>query len=300
MNLFDFKVFKYVAHLKSISLAAKELHMTQPAITHIINKLENRYSLTFFDRSRQGTSLTENGQEFLDSVNQLLTEYEHLENRAFKLKNNGLYKIVLATYPSVTVYCVAECIESGSFDQSQYVLAVREGNEQEVLEWMSSGNADFSISIKEHLIPGFSYHLIGEDPYVLVSAKSVPSSLTTTDLINYPFIMPLSGLKEVLESYLKQSKMAINKVMESDTISSTLALTRQLNGITIVPLSGLNKQIVNDFIIQPIDINIQRHLIIQWSPIKESDPLFISFIYNLSNQLQKRSLCVRRAKVFDK
>lgn len=124
MNVFDFKVFKYVARLNSISLAAKELHMTQPAITHIVNKLEKRYAITLFDRSRQGTILTENGKEFLVCVDRLLMEYENLEETALQLKNNNLYKIVLATYPSVTVYCLAECIELGNFDQSQYVLAV--------------------------------------------------------------------------------------------------------------------------------------------------------------------------------
>lgn len=104
-------------------------------------------------------------------------EYENLEETALHLKNKSLYKIVLATYPSVTVYCLAECIELGNVDQSQYVLAVREGSYQEVLDWLSSGSADFSISIKENLLPGFHYDVIGEDPYVMVSSKSVPSDL---------------------------------------------------------------------------------------------------------------------------
>lgn len=86
MNVFDFKVFKNVARLNSISLAAKELHMTQPAITHIINKLEKRYALTLFDRSRQGTMLTENGKEFLVCVDRLLMEYENLEETVLQLK----------------------------------------------------------------------------------------------------------------------------------------------------------------------------------------------------------------------
>ena len=81
MNVFDFKVFTYVARLNSISLATKELHMTQPAITHIINKLEKRYAITLFDRSRQGTILTENGKEFLVGVNRLLMEYENLRKQ---------------------------------------------------------------------------------------------------------------------------------------------------------------------------------------------------------------------------
>ncbi|MBE7122218.1 LysR family transcriptional regulator [Bacillus cereus] len=288
MNVFDFKVFKYVARLNSISLAAKELHMTQPAITHIINKLEKRYAITLFDRSRQGTVLTENGREFLVCVDRLLIEYENLEETALKLKNKSLYKIVLATYPSVTVYCLAECIELGNFDQNQYVLAVREGSYQEVLDWLSAGSADFSISIKENLIPGFHYDVIGEDPYVMVSSKSVPPNLTINDIKNYPFIMPLSGCKEVLEPYLMKNEITVNKVMESESISSALALTLQVNGITIVPLSGLHKQIIQDFIVQPIEIKIPRQLIMQWSPKKENDPLFLEFVTNLLAQLQQK------------
>ncbi|MGS0534138.1 LysR family transcriptional regulator (plasmid) [Bacillus mycoides] len=293
MNIFDFKVFKYVAQFKSISVAAKELHMTQPAITHIINKLEKRYSLTLFDRSRQGTLLTENGQEFLIYVNQLLNEYENLENTAFKLQNKSFNKIVLATNPSFTVYCLAECIELENLNQSKYVLTVREGSCQEIFDWMSTGNADFSITLKEKLIPGFHYQVIGEDPYVMVSTKSVPSNLTTEDMEKYPFIMLLSNGKEVIESYLRQNKIAMNKVMESETISSTLALTLQINGITIVPLSGLNKKIINDFVIQPLEIKIQRPLIMQWSPKKESDPLFMSFKDNLLAQLKKNTNSLR-------
>ncbi|MEH7217107.1 LysR family transcriptional regulator [Bacillus toyonensis] len=288
MNVFDFKVFKYVARLNSISLAAKELHMTQPAITHIINKLEKRYALTLFERSRQGTMLTENGKEFLVCVERLLMEYENLEETALHLKNKSLYKIVLATYPSVTVYCLAECIQLGNIDQSQYVLAIREGSYQEVLNWLSAGSADFSISIKENLIPGFHYEVIGEDPYVIVSSKNIPPNLTSKELKNYPFIMPLSGCKEVLEPYLMKNEITVNKVMESESISSALALTLQVNGITIVPLSGLHKQIIHDFIVQPIDIEIPRQLIMQWSPKKEKDSLFLAFVTNLLTQLQQK------------
>ncbi|MFE6137143.1 LysR family transcriptional regulator [Bacillus sp. NPDC057893] len=288
MNVFDFKVFKNVARLNSISLAAKELHMTQPAITHIINKLEKRYALTLFDRSRQGTMLTENGKEFLVCVDRLLMEYENLEETALQLKNKSSYKIVLATYPSVTVYCLAECIQLGNIDQSQYVLAVREGSYQEVLDWLSAGSADFSISIKENLIPGFHYEVIGEDPYVIVSSKTIPPNLTSKELKNYPFIMPLSGCKEVLEPYLMKNEITVNKVMESESISSALALTLQVNGITIVPLSGLHKQIIHDFIVQPIEIKISRQLIMQWSPKKEKDPLFLAFVTNLLAQLQQK------------
>lgn len=86
--------------------------------------------------------------------------------------------------------------------------------------------------------------------------------------------MPLSGCKEVLEPYLMKNEITVNKVMESESISSALALTIQVNGITIVPLSGLHKQIIHDFIVQPIEITIPRQLIMQWSPKKRMTRCF--------------------------
>ncbi|GGE71527.1 LysR family transcriptional regulator [Priestia taiwanensis] len=289
MNLFDFQVFKYVAKFQSISLAAKELHMTQPAITHIINKMEKSYALALFERSRSGTILTDSGKKLLVSVERLLEEYERLEGVVAELQGKHLSTIVLATYPSVTLYCLAECMQSEDFNQSKYVLSVREGNYGKVVEWLSSGKADFSICRKENVIKGFRYEVIGDDPYVMVSPTTVPANLTIEDIKKYPFVMPLSGCKEELEPYLIANNIIINKVMESESITSTLALAQQLKGVTIVPLSSLNKHIRHEYTIQPIEINIQRELIMQWSSKKEVDTSFMSFIRHLLFQLQERA-----------
>ena len=68
------------------------------------------------------------------------------------------------------------------FNQSQYVLAVRAGSYQELLDWLSLEVQIFLFSIKENLLPGFHYDVIGEDPYVMVSSKSVPSYLQERNL----------------------------------------------------------------------------------------------------------------------
>ena len=71
--------------------------------------------------------------------------------------------------------------------------------------------------------------------------------------------MPLSGCKEVLEPYLMKNEIVVNKVMESESISSALALTLQVKGITIGPIirDFINKLFTN-FIVQPIEIKIPR------------------------------------------
>ena len=75
MNIsFDLlKVFKTVAANKSISKAAKELHVTQPSVTKAIKKLETDLNTTLFVREKKGVVLTDIGKTLyryiVDSIN---------------------------------------------------------------------------------------------------------------------------------------------------------------------------------------------------------------------------------------
>ena len=53
---------------KSFSQAAKNLYVSQPALSSSIKKLEARFGITIFDRSSQPISLTDEGRVFIDSV----------------------------------------------------------------------------------------------------------------------------------------------------------------------------------------------------------------------------------------
>ena len=61
-NLNLYHIFYTVAKNKNISLAAKELYISQPAISKAISKLENNLETTLFIRSSRGVTLTEEGR----------------------------------------------------------------------------------------------------------------------------------------------------------------------------------------------------------------------------------------------
>lgn len=71
-NLNYYRIFYEVAKVGNISKAAKNLYISQPAVSKSITKLEENLSHTLFLRSKKGVRLTEEGK----------TLYEHLE-RAF-------------------------------------------------------------------------------------------------------------------------------------------------------------------------------------------------------------------------
>ena len=61
-NLSQYKIFYEVAKAGNISRAAKELYISQPAISKAIGKLEDSLGLSLFTRSSRGVQLTAEGE----------------------------------------------------------------------------------------------------------------------------------------------------------------------------------------------------------------------------------------------
>ena len=61
-NLSQYKIFYEVAKAGNISKAAKELYISQPAISKAISKLEDSLQVTLFTRSSRGVQLTPEGE----------------------------------------------------------------------------------------------------------------------------------------------------------------------------------------------------------------------------------------------
>lgn len=82
-NLEYYKVFYYVARAGSITEAARELSVSQPAVSQAIKQLERQLGVTLFNRASKGVRLTKEGQLLFSYVEK---GYEQLELGARKIR----------------------------------------------------------------------------------------------------------------------------------------------------------------------------------------------------------------------
>lgn len=76
MKLSQLKNFKVVAELGTISLAAKELYISPPALSVAIAKLEKEVGVELFDRTGNRIILNEQGKIFLCYVNRIFHDLD--------------------------------------------------------------------------------------------------------------------------------------------------------------------------------------------------------------------------------
>ena len=96
MELRQFRYFTAVAKFGSISLAAQELHIAQPALTRQIQKLEEDLGILLLERTGRGVKLTDAGMQFLVDAEKLLADATTARERAIRASRGECGNICLA------------------------------------------------------------------------------------------------------------------------------------------------------------------------------------------------------------
>ena len=99
INFELYRIFYTVANNENITNAAKELMISQPAISKSIKNLEEQLGGQLFVRTRRGVSLTEEGREFYNYIKQAIEYINSAENKFQDLINldSGLIRIGISS-----------------------------------------------------------------------------------------------------------------------------------------------------------------------------------------------------------
>src|SRR5207253_7385498 len=78
-TLRQLKVFEAVARHLSLSRAAEELHLTQPAVSTQVRKLEEHAGLPLFEQLGKKVHLTAAGRQMLDSSREIIQKFHEAQ-----------------------------------------------------------------------------------------------------------------------------------------------------------------------------------------------------------------------------
>jgi LysR family nitrogen assimilation transcriptional regulator len=95
MTLTQLRYFVAVARSKSLSRAADELHIAQPAITRQLKLLETELEAVLFTRHHRGVELTDAGRQLLDRAEFQIHSFDRIrgEFRALSFAPTGRIRI---------------------------------------------------------------------------------------------------------------------------------------------------------------------------------------------------------------
>ncbi len=140
-----YRIFYVVAKHKHMTRASEELHISQPAISQSIKKLEEQLDGTLFLRSNKGMELTEEGKMFYEYVKGALELINNAENEftSFKDLNKGEIKIGCST--TLTKLVLLDAIEKFHIDYPNINISINNDLTCNLINDLKLGKLDFVI-----------------------------------------------------------------------------------------------------------------------------------------------------------
>lgn len=162
LGLDSILVFEVVARLKSLKKAAIELSLSQPAVTHSLNKLEEKLGVQLCIRSRTHFTLTEPGKRLFELARQIRGQ---LKNYQSFLKDDeefdGLFNLSVVDNFSNCLFdnSLSKVVEK--FPKMKLNMQVQSSGE--IQESVSKGHADIGFGIFHQKQDSLVYRKIGEE-----------------------------------------------------------------------------------------------------------------------------------------
>lgn len=244
-DLSDLQAFRAVAERGSFRRAAEALHLSQPALSRRIEKLEQALEVKLLERTTRRVSLTAVGRDFARKAQHLLDE---LDSTVMAIRGSatlGQGEVALACVPSTLHYHVARVLQSHRKRYPRIRVRVLDGGANMVLGAVAQGDADFGLNFIGQTEPGIEFHPLANDRFVLACRRDHPLALqrrvTWAELARQDRVAlaQTSGNRLVQDLALAEAGLQLPWVCETQHVTAQLSLVEAGLGVAAVPAMSM-------------------------------------------------------------
>ena len=195
-TLRQLKVFDAVARLSSYSRAAEELHLTQPAVSTQVRKLEDHAGLPLFEQLGKKIYLTAAGTELLHHGRAIMAQFDQAQAAMTQFKGVAGGKLNVAVISAGDYFFPRLLVEFARRHKGVTLnLTVR--NRDELLADLAENLTDLAVMVRPPLESDTVNEAFAPHPYVIVAARKHPlvneSRIGLARLLHEAFIVRETG-----------------------------------------------------------------------------------------------------------
>ncbi|MGL4585046.1 MAG: LysR family transcriptional regulator [Flavobacterium sp.] len=298
--MFDFrlKVFYTVAKRGSFTKAAKELLISQPAVTKHVQEIESSYQTKLFVRDGMKIYLTEAGKLLYTYAEEIFSIYRNLEFdiHALNAKMDGSLRVGAST--TISQYVLPPLLAEFKKKVNDLHLDVVSDNTTVVENLLLTKSIDVGLVEGYSKNPQIKYIDFIKDEIVLVCGSNnelaKKGSIKPQELKDLSFLLREtgSGTLDVVDSSLKEIGITISDLTNEMSFSSTESIKMYLmhsDSVAFLSVHAILKELkYNELTIIDIDgLDISRTLSLIQRQGQESAlvELFIRFVQNYNLKL---------------
>lgn len=195
MDINELRAFVTIAELKSFSLAAEKLHLSQPAVSKRIALLEQKTGHSLFDRIGRNVSITEAGQALLPHAQNILGEIDASQKTLSRLSDEVSGTLTIGTSHHIGLHRLPPVLRAFSEDYPNVELDIQFMDSEQACHAVEQGTMELGIvTLPDQPAERLMTQEIWPDPMgIVVSPRhelAQRKQLTLADLVEYPALLP--------------------------------------------------------------------------------------------------------------
>ena len=240
MEFDDIRAFVAVAEARSVSRAARELYLTQPAVTRRVQRLERALGVALCDRRRRPFALTEAGQAVLERCRRVLHAVRDIRS-ASDAKTLASWEVRIGVAHALTEVALTEPVDRVRREFPRVSLSFSTGWSRDVLERVRARGLDGAIVLlpdSERPPAGLDATRLGQERLVVVEARRGRArAVGLASLSDAGWILNPEGCaaRALLQRALLAANLRLHVAVETYTYELQLALVARERGLGLVP-----------------------------------------------------------------
>ncbi len=246
-TLHQLQIFLKITQTQSVTKAAEELHLTQPAVSIQLRNFQDQFDIRLTEVVSRKIFITDFGMEIAGLAENILNQVSAINSKTldFKGQLSGRLKIsIVSTGKYIMPYFLADFIRQNP----QIELLMDVTNKRKVVESLETNEVDFSlVSILPKTLHVEKLDLLQNKLFLVGNMeKKFPTTLRAKQLFKE---LPLiyrergSGTRQTMELFIERNRIEAVKKMELTSNEAVKQAILAGLGYSIMPLIGIKNEL---------------------------------------------------------
>jgi LysR family nitrogen assimilation transcriptional regulator len=252
VELKELRNFMRVAHAGSVSRAAQDLRLAQPALSRQIRKLEHELGVPLFSRHGRGMRLSAAGARLLERAEAIAQLVHDTREQIRDDRSPARGRLVLGVPPAAGRLLVPHFAERFRAAWPETTLHMREGVASSLQEWLLERRIDLALMHNPPHLEAFDIApLLTERMFVVgppghrAKERTCARSFRIRDLGALPLILPngAHANRRLVENAALEHGLRLRVMVEADSVAFAKAMVEHGLGYTILTYAAVQDEL---------------------------------------------------------
>lgn len=249
MSIRELRTFLAIHEHGSFLAASEKLGLSQSAVSLQMKKLEQDLDTVLFDRSGHRSLFNMHGRALLPKAQDLVAQYDQLGNT---LNSDASYvgKVIIGAVNTVQVGVLPYILQDVLSKHPNLQVVMRSGMSGPLALALEARHLDFALTTEPQMVlpPSMEWHACFEEEFYVVSPFGDTGQSTREILEAHPYVRfdRQAWIGRIIDQRLQKDGVAVQEIIESDSLETALQLAHAGLGVTVLPLPKFRVEALQD------------------------------------------------------